>query len=133
MFEANKWSMQSPPRESEIRRGVQHPTDLGHVQIEAETIQVLAYPDRHSSLMRPALTLSGFATMMFQLLSVESQVDLKRFLSILSDRILESRVEPGMPSLIAAPEGPDTLPLLSRNAASIISISRVASFRDSSG
>src|ERR1017187_6908778 len=68
-----------------------------------------------------------------QLRSVEGYGDLKRFLSILSDLIFESRVEPGMPSLIAAPEGPDTLPPLSRKADSIISFSRAASFRDSSG
>src|SRR5208283_485201 len=68
-----------------------------------------------------------------QLRSVEGYIDLKRFLSILSDLIFESRVEPGIPSLTAAPEGPDTLPLLSSSAASIISFSREASFRDSSG
>src|SRR6202035_1530791 len=70
--------------------------------------------------------------MIFKLQSAEGYGDLKRFLSILSDLIFESRVEPGMPSLIAAPEGPDTLPPLSTGAHSIISFSRVASFRDSS-
>src|SRR6266852_6332744 len=48
---------------------------------------------------------------------------LKRFLLILSDRILDSRVDRAMPSLVAAPEGPKTRPALSRKAASIISFS----------
>src|ERR1700749_4550162 len=65
--------------------------------------------------------------------SGEGYGDLKRFLSILSDLIFESRVEPGIPSFTAAPEGPDTLPPLSRRAASIISFSSSASFRDNSG
>jgi hypothetical protein len=48
---------------------------------------------------------------------------LKRCLLILRDLIFDSRVEGGMPSLAAAPDGPDTRPLLSVNAASIISFS----------
>src|SRR5258708_5964484 len=48
---------------------------------------------------------------------------LKRFLLILSDRILDSRVDRAMPSLVAAPEGPKTRPALSRKAASIVSFS----------
>src|SRR5258708_39437073 len=64
--------------------------------------------------------------------SVEGAVVLKRFLSIFSDRIFESRVDPGMPSLAAAPDCPDTRPPLSRRAVSIISFSWAASFRDSS-
>src|SRR5581483_3045401 len=48
-------------------------------------------------------------------------------LSILSDLILESRVDCGMPSLAAAPDGPDTLPLLSVSAASISCLSWAAS------
>src|SRR5580700_11336757 len=58
---------------------------------------------------------------------------LKRFLSIFSDLIFVSRVDPGMPSLAAAPDGPDTRPRHSRRAASIISFSWAASFRGSSG
>src|SRR4029077_17965177 len=44
--------------------------------------------------------------------------------------ILESRVDWGMPSLAAAPRGPDTLPLLSASADSIISRSWAASFSE---
>src|SRR5258707_15661003 len=58
---------------------------------------------------------------------------LKRFLSIFSDLIFVSRVDPGIPSLAAAPDGPDTRPPLSRRATSIISFSWAASFRGSSG
>src|SRR6516164_908843 len=58
---------------------------------------------------------------------------LKRFLSIFSDLIFVSRVDPGMPSLAAAPDGPDTRPPLSRRANSIISFSWAASFRGSYG
>jgi hypothetical protein len=36
---------------------------------------------------------------------------LKRFLSIFSDRIFDSRVDLAIPSLAAAPEGPNTRPL----------------------
>ena len=63
----------------------------------------------------------------------EEAVVLKRFLLIFSDLIFDSRVDPARPSLAAAPDGPDTCPLLSRRAASIISFSWAASFRDSSG
>lgn len=48
---------------------------------------------------------------------------LKRFLLIFSDLIFDSRVERGMPSLAAAPEGPYTRPPLSLNAASIMAFS----------
>src|SRR5713101_3678272 len=64
--------------------------------------------------------------------SAEGFIVLKLFLLIFSDRILDSRVDPGKPSLVAAPDGPDTCPPLSRRAASIISFSWAASFRDSS-
>ena len=47
----------------------------------------------------------------------------KRCLLILRALILESSVDCGIPSLAAAPRGPDTLPLLSARAASIISFS----------
>ena len=50
----------------------------------------------------------------------DEAVVLKRFLLIFSDLIFDSRVDPGRPSLTAAPDGPDTCPLLSRRAASII-------------
>ena len=52
---------------------------------------------------------------------------LKRFLSIFSTLIFDSRVDPGIPSLAAAPDSPDTRPLHSRSAASIISFSCAAS------
>src|SRR6266851_10013247 len=65
--------------------------------------------------------------------SAEGFVVLKRFLLIFSDLIFDSKVDPGKPSLAAAPDGPDTCPPLSRRAASIISFSWAASFRDSSG
>src|SRR5260370_10806677 len=64
--------------------------------------------------------------------SAEGVVVLKRFLSIFSDLIFDSKVDPGKPSLAAAPDGPDTCPPQSRSAASIISFSWAASFRDSS-
>ncbi len=47
---------------------------------------------------------------------------LKRYLLILRDLIFDSRVEAGIPSLAAAPDGPDTRPPLSAKAASIISL-----------
>jgi len=37
-----------------------------------------------------------------------------------SARILDSSVERGIPSRVAAPDGPNTLPLLARNASSMI-------------
>jgi hypothetical protein len=52
---------------------------------------------------------------------LERSAVLKRFLSIFSDRILDSKVDSGIPSLAAAPDGPKTRPSLSRKAASIIS------------
>src|SRR5580658_1294183 len=52
---------------------------------------------------------------------------LKRFLSIFSDLIFDSRVDPGIPSLAAAPDAPETRPLHSRRAASTISFSCDAS------
>src|SRR5216684_1300458 len=64
--------------------------------------------------------------------SAEGFVVLKRFLLILSDLIFDSKVDPGKPSLAAAPNGPDTCPPLSRRAASIISFSWAASFPDNS-
>src|SRR4029077_1344372 len=57
---------------------------------------------------------------------------LKRFLLIFSDLIFESRVDPGIPNLAAAPDGPDTRPPDSRRATSIISFSWATSIRDSS-
>ena len=55
--------------------------------------------------------------------SVEGSAALKRFLLIFSDLILCSRVDRGIPSLAAAPEGPYTRPPLSLNATSIIAFS----------
>ncbi len=51
---------------------------------------------------------------------LEGTAILKRFLSILRERIFDSRVDRGTPNLAAAPDGPDTRPVLSRRAASII-------------
>src|SRR6266849_3015702 len=61
----------------------------------------------------------------------EGSVVLKRCLSIFSDLIFDSRVDPGMPSLAAAPDSPPTRPRLSRRAASMISFSWLAGLRDS--
>src|SRR5262245_38173152 len=57
---------------------------------------------------------------------------LKRLLLIFSNLILDSRVDRGIPSLEAAPDGPYTRPPLSRKAASMISFSLAAGFRASS-
>src|SRR5262249_4380120 len=51
----------------------------------------------------------------------QATADLKRRLSILSALIFDSSVEDGTPSRTAAPNGPDTRPLLSASAASIAS------------
>src|SRR5260221_12592778 len=56
----------------------------------------------------------------------------KRFLSIFSDRIFDSRVDRGIPNLTAAPLGPDTRPRVSFSAASIMSFSCTRSLRGSS-
>lgn len=48
---------------------------------------------------------------------------LNRLLFIFRDLILDSKVDRGMPRFAAAPNGPDTLPLHSRSAASIVSFS----------
>src|SRR5258708_35499202 len=53
---------------------------------------------------------------------------LKRFLLMFSDRIFISSVDRAIPSLAAAPDGPNTRPWLSRRASSIISFSLAASF-----
>ena len=45
---------------------------------------------------------------------------LERFLSIFSDRIFDSRVARAIPSFAAAPDGPNTRPMHSRRAASMI-------------
>ena len=47
----------------------------------------------------------------------------KRLLLILNAWILYSSVERGMPSRVAAPEGPNTRPPLARSASSIIAFS----------
>src|SRR6267154_6881820 len=59
-------------------------------------------------------------------------IGLKRFLSIFSDRIFDSRVDRGIPNLAAAPVGPDTRPRVSFSAASIMSFSSTRSLRGSS-
>src|SRR6266850_132967 len=55
---------------------------------------------------------------------------LKRFLLMLSDRIFDSRVDRAIPSLAAAPDGPNIRPWDSRRASSIISISVAATFSE---
>ena len=55
--------------------------------------------------------------------NAESQVpdgSSKRFLLMLSDRIFDSRVDRAIPSLAAAPDGPNICPRDSRRASSII-------------
>jgi len=56
---------------------------------------------------------------------------LKRCLPIFSALIFDSRVDEGMPSLAAAPRGPETRPLVSAKAASINSFSRTTRFSES--
>src|SRR5258708_4371212 len=58
---------------------------------------------------------------------------LKRFLSIFRDLIFDSRVDPGIPSLTAAPANRDTRPADSRKASSISSFSVEASLLDNPG
>src|ERR1700722_3810768 len=48
-------------------------------------------------------------------------------LSIWRDLIFESRVEAGIPSRVAAPEGPETRPLVSVSASSMLALSWVKS------
>src|SRR6202142_54841 len=55
---------------------------------------------------------------------------LKRFLLMLSDRIFESRVDGAIPSLAAAPDGPDIRPCDSRRASSMVSRSVAATFSE---
>src|SRR5271170_494303 len=57
---------------------------------------------------------------------------LKRLLLIFSDRIFDSRVDRGIPSLEAAPDGPYTRPPHSCKAASMICFSLAAGLRASS-
>lgn len=61
----------------------------------------------------PSQELFGFAS--------ESQPNLNRVLLILSALILDSRVDRGIPSLAAAPKGPEIRPLVSASVASMIS------------
>ena len=58
---------------------------------------------------------------------------LKRFLLMLSDRIFDSRVDRAIPSLAAAPDGPNIRPWDSRRASSIISFSVAATFSERKG
>jgi hypothetical protein len=55
--------------------------------------------------------------------AVFREIPLNRFLLILSALIFDSRVVPGMPSLAAAPDGPDTRAPHSRKAASMMAFS----------
>src|SRR5271156_1911459 len=56
------------------------------------------------------------------------QTFLKRYLLIFSERIFDSRVEAGTPSIAAAPESPETLPPVVARAFSIASFSWAADF-----
>src|SRR5580692_6472817 len=58
---------------------------------------------------------------------------LKRFLLMLSDRIFDSSVDRAIPSLAAAPDGPNIRPWDSRRASSIISLSVAATFSERNG
>jgi hypothetical protein len=58
---------------------------------------------------------------------------LKRYLSIFIERIFDSSVEGGMPSLAAAPKGPETRPLVSVSAAQIISRSSIEDLLETAG
>src|SRR6185295_7079933 len=58
---------------------------------------------------------------------------LKRFLLMLSDRIFDSRVDRAIPSLAAAPDGPNIRPWDSRRASSMISLSVAATFSERKG
>jgi hypothetical protein len=58
---------------------------------------------------------------------------LKRFLLMLSDRIFDSRVDRAIPSLAAAPDGPNIRPWDSRRASSIISFSVAATLSERKG
>src|SRR5277367_1701885 len=60
------------------------------------------------------------------------ETDLKRFLLMFSDRIFDSRVDRGIPSLTAAPAGPDTRPPVSFSAVSMMSFSCIRNLRRSS-
>ena len=64
--------------------------------------------------------------------NLERSVPLKRFLLIFSVRIFDSRVDRGMPSFSAAPQGPYTRPPHSRRAASIIAFSSAGGVRNRS-
>ena len=55
--------------------------------------------------------------------AVFREIPLKRLLLIFSALIFDSRVVPGMPSLAAAPDGPDTRAPHSRKAASMMAFS----------
>jgi hypothetical protein len=55
---------------------------------------------------------------------VDRYADPKPFLSIFSDSIFDSSIDAGTPNLAAAPDGPDTRPAHSVNAASMIVFSQ---------
>ncbi len=59
---------------------------------------------------------------------VGRQMLLKRNLLILSERIFDSRVDAGILSWAAAPDGPETRPPVAANAASIASLSCAGDF-----
>jgi hypothetical protein len=63
------------------------------------------------------------ATQPRELAALQESGPLKRFLLIFNDLIFDSSVDRGMPSLVAAPEGPYTRPPHSRKAASIADFS----------
>lgn len=61
----------------------------------------------------------------------EAYVILKRFFLIPRAFIFESRVEGGIPSLAAAPSGPETRPWVSANASSMVRLSSAGGILES--
>jgi hypothetical protein len=55
---------------------------------------------------------------------VDRYAGLEPYLSIFSDFIFDSSIDAGIPNLAAAPDGPDTRPAHSVNAASMIVFSQ---------
>jgi hypothetical protein len=54
------------------------------------------------------------------------ECSLNRYILIFRDRIFDPKVEAAMPRMVAAPDDPDTLPLVWARVASIKSLSPVA-------
>src|SRR6266481_387227 len=88
------------------------------VQFNFGEIELWRYNELYVSALR------CFRSTVFQTTRVAtSEFRLNPYLLIFRDRIFDSKVEAGMPSLAAAPDDPDTLPLVWARAASINSLS----------